>query len=844
MIEPLPLGSTYRVQLAGIGFEGARQLVGYLAQLGVQTLYVSPILAAVPGSSHGYDVIDPTRLDSALGTPEQFEALLAELNAFQMRLLIDIVPNHMASSPDNPWWWDVLRLGQASPSASVFDVDWSRHVARVLVPVLSRPLGELVDTIEFTGEGTDRVMVIDGQRFPVAPGTKSKSDLATVLARQHFRPAFWRLSNHEGNYRRFFDIDGLVGVRVEDPEVFERTHRFLLAIGDDERVAGWRVDHVDGLTDPLAYLSRLARATFDRRQSRPVVLVEKILSRDEELPAAWEVDGTTGYEFADRVGGIFVDPRGAAYLRHVGRDLTGDDATFFDLALEAKREVVDASFDAPLERLTRLAMSALNDQHAGHDLSPADVRRALGELTVRLDAYRSYFSASPVEVSDRATLSRASDAAAKVLRGEPRRALDAIVTIFTSARGAGLELVQRWQQLTGAVMAKGVEDTATYRYAGLLSHADVGGDPDHANITPVDFHRFIRSRGHPSTLNATSTHDSKRSEDSRARLFTLSEVPEAWDELVTTWEDRLVAAVGRGAEIDAHDRLVAYQSLFCLWPTDGGRPTGATKQRVQNYAVKAARESKRRTSWIDPSSPYERSLTTFISGIARDAQFQREMSRFVKRVGPAAATNSLAMTVLKCVVPGVPDFYQGSELWDFTLTDPDNRRPIDFPRRQKVLARLPPPDAPKSTLSATTKSLVRAWEDGAIKLYTARALLHLRRDHSNLFARGSYEVLTSTGPLADHVVAVGRRRGSEWIIAVVPRQVVGLAGPGRFALARSWGSGTYVKLPRSSPDQLTNVFTGARLALENGRLDVGQCLSTFPVSVFMGETRTGQENLG
>jgi malto-oligosyltrehalose synthase len=839
MNEPPPLGSTYRVQLAGIGFQGARILVPYLAQLGVQTLYVSPILAAVPGSTHGYDVIDPTRLDSALGTPEQFEALLAELDAFQMRLLIDVVPNHMATSPDNPWWWDVLRVGQASPSASVFDVDWSRHEARVLLPVLSRPLGELVNAIEFTGEGADRQMVIDGQGFPVAPGTDSKSDVATVLARQHFRPAFWRLSNHEGNYRRFFDIDGLVGVRVEDPEIFERTHRLLLAIGDDERVAGWRVDHVDGLTDPLAYLSRLASTPFVRRQSRPVVLVEKILSRGEELPAAWEVDGTTGYEFADRVGGVFVDPRGAEYLRHVGRGRTGDDTTFFDLALEAKRDVLVTSFDGSLQRLTRLAMNALDDQRPGHDLSSVDVRRALGELTVRLDAYRSYISASPVDVSDRVTLSRASDAAAKVLHDEPRRALDALVTVFTSARGPGLELVQRWQQLTGAVMAKGVEDTATYRYAGLLSHADVGGDPDHASLTPVEFHRFILSRIHPSTLNATSTHDSKRSEDSRARLFTLSDVPEAWDELVATWEGRLTADVGRGAHVDAHDRLVAYQSLFCLWPTDAGRSTGATIRRVQHYAVKAAREHKQRTNWIDPSSRYERSLMTFIGTTARDARFQRDLSRFVKSVGPAAATNSLAMTVLKCVVPGVPDFYQGSELWDFTLTDPDNRRPIDFKRRQKVLARLPPPDAPKSTLSAVTQSLLRTWEDGAIKLYTVRALLHLRRDHSDLFARGSYEVLVTTGPLADHVIAVCRRRGSAWVIAVVPRQVVGLAGPGRFALARSWGSGTYVKLPRSSPRQLTNVFTGARLARENERIDVGQILSTFPVSVLTGDTQTG-----
>jgi (1->4)-alpha-D-glucan 1-alpha-D-glucosylmutase len=279
---------------------------------------------------------------------------------------------------------------------------------------------------------------------------------------------------------------------------------------------------------------------------------------------------------------------------------------------------------------------------------------------------------------------------------------------------------------------------------------------------------------------------------------------------------------------------MAYQSLFCLWPSDGDRVTGRTIRRVQDYAVKAARENKRRTSWIEPSASYERSLATFVGAVARDARFQREMSRFIRHVGPAAATNSLAMTVLKCVVRGVPDFYQGSELWDFTLTDPDNRRPIDFARRQQLLERLPPTDAPKSDWGPAAKSLVRNWEDGAIKLYTVRNVLKLRREHSDLFARGSYEVLSSTGPLAEHVVAVGRRRGSQWVIAVVPRQIVGVAGRARFALARSWGDATFVELPRSSPQHLTNVFTGERRTLDDGRLDVGACLSTFPVSVFLG----------
>jgi malto-oligosyltrehalose synthase len=831
-----PLGSTYRLQLPGLGFEGARSLVGYLHDLGIETLYVSPILAAAPGSTHGYDVIDPTRLDPALGTPRQFEKLLKELDDHGMRMLIDIVPNHMACQRSNAWWWDVLRLGRTSKFASTFDIDWSRHVGRVLVPTLAEPLEGLLDSIHYVGEGSDRVMEIGDQDFPLAPGTRTGSDLSAVLARQHYQPAYWRLSNHEGNYRRFFDIDGLIGVRVEDDEVFLRTHSCITSLARDERIAGLRVDHIDGLSDPAAYLAKLRSATMNARGTEPVVLVEKILGADEQLPHSWATDGTTGYEFANLVGGLFVGAGGAKRLASAGQRLTGEPISFRDLGLEAKREAVANQFEAGLERLARLAMNALNELRPGHDLSWFDVRRALCELTVHLDVYRTYFSSAGATPFDLERLANARDAASEFLKGEARRAVIMVADVI-AAPGAGLDLAQRWQQLSGAVMAKGVEDTATYRYSGLLSHADVGGDPDHASVHPEAFHHLARQhRRLPSSLNATSTHDSKRSEDARARLFVLSELPDEWSGLVAHWHCVHGTASSERSLPDAHDQLVIFQSLVAVWPTGSARISRDVVKRVQNYVVKAAREAKRQTSWTDPDASYERALTSFVSAIARNQEFCIEMATFVDRIAPASAANGLAMTVLKCVAPGTPDFYQGTELWDYSLTDPDNRRPVDFSQPRSLLERLPASDAAPAKRRAAAQQLLSRWANGALKLYVTREMLALRKGHRDLFANGAYEVLEVTGPHADQVVALARHDGHQWVLAVVARQTIDIAGPGRFPVGEEvWGTRTAVRLPATAPSELRDIFSGATVTPSRGRIDIAECLAVLPVAVLVAE---------
>jgi (1->4)-alpha-D-glucan 1-alpha-D-glucosylmutase len=672
-----------------------------------------------------------------------------------------------------------------------------------------------------------------------------------MLAHQHYRPAYWRLSNQEGNYRRFFDIDGLIGVRVEDSAVFRRTHALLIAIGGDERIAGWRVDHIDGLTDPNSYSQHLAKSMEGRRRTRAVILVEKILAHDEEVPTNWVVDGTTGYEFADRAGGLFVDPNGARALLEVGQVTTGDTSTFADLALQGKRSVLTHLFGAPMARLSELVGEALDASHPGHDLSKSDVRQALVELTVHLNVYRTYLDGGPVERADRRRVAAAAAAAAAhATSTECQRALKLITEGLTSTATPWLEPARRWQQLTGAVMAKGVEDTATYRYSGLLGHAEVGCDPDHAGAQPEDFHRLARThRRYPSSLNATATHDSKRSEDVRARLFAVSEVHDDWAALVARWRRRFRTTGTSVKGPDPHDEWAIYQALLGVWPFGTGGPDKEVRCRVQDYAVKSAREAKRRTAWVDPDTSYERSLVTFIDHVTQEQRFVGEMSGFVARIGPAAATNSLATVVLKAITPGVPDFYQGTELWDFSLTDPDNRRPVNFELGRELLDGLPRHDGSTPELAGAAKSLLADWQDGKVKLHLTRVLLHLRRLHPKLFARGSYHVLESKGTRRDHVVAIARHYRREWVVAVVPRQMIDVVGPARFPIGeRAWGH-TAIRLPRFATGEIVDVVTGCPITAQGGRIRLDACLSLLPVSVltnlrsgtgsYSGTTETG-----
>jgi (1->4)-alpha-D-glucan 1-alpha-D-glucosylmutase len=828
-----PLGSTYRLQLDGLGFTGARSIVGYLHRLGIDTLYCSPILAAVPGSTHGYDVIDPTRLDPGLGTEEEFTLLLSELADHGMRLLVDIVPNHMATDPANAWWRDVLRLGEVSPYAATFDIDWARHAGRVLVPTLGRPLREALDAAPVTVEAAEEgvVLDVDGQTFPLdpttapLPGPRSPLEARALLESQHYLPAYWRRAGDEGNYRRFFDIDGLVGVRVEDPEVRARTHTRVLALMADERVAGLRVDHIDGLLDPAGYLTWLSQSAGANRTTAPVIVVEKILAADERLPPGWAADGTTGYEFADLAGGLFIAPP------------PDTDAPFGSLARAAKREFLVASFGAPLDRLAALATAALDHEQPGHDLSSASLRTATAELTVQLDVYRTYLGHGTPSADDRRRLHTAGRAGAPKLTSEGQRALHAIVDGLLGDSPSWRPFALRWQQLTGAVMAKGVEDTASYRYDGLLGHAEVGSHPDRPAVTPVEFIAAMdrRQLTDPRSLNATSTHDSKRSEDVRARLYALTEWRSEWAVQVRAWRDDYADWLDGQGGLDPQVEHLVYQTLIALWPLGRTELEPAAVRRVQDYAVKVAREAKLHSTWSDPDQRYESLLVAFVAHLAATSasSFGPAAMRWAARLGPPAATTSLALTVLKATCPGVPDIYQGTEVWSDALTDPDNRRPVDFARLEHLLTQLPGGGPADDAVSAVAP-LLDQWPDGWVKLFVLRNLLHLRRCEAELLASGAVVPITVTGPLSDHLLAFARHFRGRWLLSVVPRLLRRAGCEEQFALGPAFWAGTALRLPAEAPQQFVDVLTGVPHALNRSRLEVADVLSALPVAALLG----------
>lgn len=814
------LGSTYRIQVQNLGFDGTRLLVPYLSALGIQTVYLSPVFAAAPGSSHGYDVIDPQRLEPGLGSEGDLEALFDELLAYGMRALLDIVPNHMAAVPENPRWWDVLRRGKESGYASTFDIHWSEHQGRVLVPVLTRPLAEVIraDALgvdEVSGEAT-----VDGVRFPLRARSVD-GDHAALLRHQHYRPAYWRTSATQGNYRRFFDINSLIGVRVEDPDVLVATHALVKDLSDHAAVAGVRVDHVDGLSDPLQYLRRLK----DLLPGTATIVIEKILDQEESVPPTWPVDGTSGYEFADRAMALFIDPAGAERLRVAGAAMCGSgDTTFATLAKCGKREVLDKSFRAEIDHLTRLSAEVLDAESPGHDLSEHDIRRAWRELTVALPVYRTYIDEHGASAADRLYI----EAAAPEHYHDPevRRAAETLQAALCERARAGspwLVVARRWQQLSGAAMAKGSEDTATYRYPGLLARADVGGDPDSDDDHVDRFHAFATRR--VGGLSATSTHDSKRNEDARCRLAVLSEADSEWLTLIRRWRALVTAS-----DADPHpvEQIAIFQALLCLWPLHGDALDSVTLDRIVRQAVKGARESKLRTSWTDPDQSYEDGLTRFVHHLHEHAEFRKEMTEFVGRIGAAAFVNSLASVVLKACAPGVPDFYQGTELADPTLTDPDNRRPVDFAVRAEALAALPEP-----SVTAANDLLLR-WHDGHLKMYVMRAVLHDRRRFAALYAHGTYEPLSTT---TRHVVAFRRTlAGGGSLVCVVPRLPYLLAGPESFPVGtQAWKDET-LELPEQRPTRYHELLTGRPIEPVAGSTPLSAVLDVLPVAVLRSPT--------
>lgn len=754
--------STYRLQVSpDFDLYAAARVLPYLHDLGVDWVYLSPLLASEPGSTHGYDVVAFDHLDEERGGEEGLAALSAEARRLGMGVLVDIVPNHVgvATPSEDPWWWDVLKLGRESEHATAFDVDWAAGDGRILIPVVGDDDEDAIRVVASgTGEGEVRY---HDQRFPMAPGT-------STLEEQHYELVSWRAADDDLNYRRFFAVNTLAAVRVEDPEVFAETHVEIKRWFDEGLVDGLRVDHPDGLRDPKRYLDDLAALT-----GGAYVLVEKILEPGEDLPADWATAGTTGYDALAHIDRVLTDPAGEAPLTALEDRLRGTTVDWEQMVHDNKRAVADGILHSEVMRITREVGThlAARDESADEDA----VADAVAELLACFPVYRSYLPEGRDHLDQ---------AFARAREQRPDLA-DTYAVLEPLLHDEWSQPARRFQQTSGMVMAKGVEDCSFYRWSRLTSLNEVGGDPSAFALDVDGFHdaMAVRQRDWPDAMVTLSTHDTKRGEDVRARITVLAEEPGHWERAL----DELL----RLAPVpDEGFGSLLWQAVLGAWTPDH---LPDLRDRLHGYAEKAMREAGDRTTWTEPDEAYEAQVHAAVDAVFDSADVQRVLTDLATRIDQPAQANSLAAKLLAITMPGVPDVYQGSELWETSLVDPDNRRPVDFDHRAAVLAGT-------------------AEDDAATKLHVTCTALTLRRERPGLFT--GYAPVTATGSAAGHVVAFDRGGA----ITVATRLPVGLAAAG------GWGD-TVLDLPEGRwHDVLTGTDTDGKLA------DV---LATHPVALLV-----------
>ena len=902
--------STYRLQLnRQFTFAGAAKLVPYLNELGITDVYVSPCFTAKEGSTHGYDVVDPGRLNPELGGDRGYQRLVTELKRFGMGLIVDIVPNHMCvESKANLWWMDLLENGPSSLYADFFDVDWSpakRELEdKVLIPVLGDQYGTVLERQELRLTFEEGAFFLDyyDHRLPVIPETypdilkyrrselreavdpdhhdmieflsiitalnclppygsrereavierrreketikhrlrtlcrknpairgfiddnlrifngtsgdhQSFNLLDDLLGKQVWRLSYWRVATEEINYRRFFDINGLAAIRMENPAVFRKTHELVFRLIREGSITGLRVDHPDGLYDPSEYFRKLQRACFlagrgsadasfrdtglakeyeeitaSDPQFKPFYIVgEKILTKGERVPEDWPIFSTIGYAFLNPLNGIFVDTTKSKDFDEIYGRFIGSKPNYQDLVYEKKKLIMLTAMSGEINMLGHSLNSISEKNRHTRDFTLNSLRVAITEVIACFPVYRTYITGAGISDWDRRYIEYA---VSKARRRNP--AMSASIFDFLSnvmlfrypeeelkesERAEWIDFVMRFQQVTGPVMAKGVEDTVFYVYNRLLSLNDVGGNPERFGTTLEAFHgqNIETAKGRPCSLITTSTHDTKRSEDVRARLNVLSEVPDEWRRHLAKWSrlNRKMKPLVEGRPVpDRNEEYLFYQTLLGIWPTGPMRPGlyEAIRARMREYMLKAVREAKVNSSWISPDQPYEEGLIKFVDAVLSEpvpGPFLQNFTIFQRKIAYLGIFNSLSQTLLKITSPGVPDFYQGTETWDFSLVDPDNRRPVDFNARRRVMKQL------KRRMAATSRvglarELVRTWQNGVIKLYVTVTALNYRREMKLLFKDGAYLPLDAQGRRKENVCAFARRKEGRVALTVVP----------------------------------------------------------------------------
>lgn len=825
MTQACSVLATYRLQFhKDFSFAHGAALAGYLRRLGISHVYASPILAARSGSLHGYDVINYDEVNPELGGMEGFLAMAEALRAEGIGIALDIVPNHVAvGGDDNAMWLDLLKNGRASRYADWFDIDFDDTDplldGRIHTPFLGEPFEEALAAGKI-------VLVEDPERsgfalrygehlFPIRPEDDAElrdafpktqhnpEALRALIERQHFHLDYWRNAGDRLNWRRFFDITQLAGMRMERPDAFEAAHRLAFSLYEEGWIDGLRIDHVDGLADPAGYcralrarLSALAPRRPDWAAPGPAwIVVEKILASGEALPSDWQTDGTTGYDFMDQASGVLHAADEENRLGLFWSELSGRPANFDDEEIAARREMLDHAFDGQLEAITGRLM--ILSQAAGReaDIPRGAMKRALAAITCHMRCYRTYLTGGYAPEDPGSGFTEAVAAACAQPQAE-LLAINFIEAVLTGTETTTPEpharraVIRRFNQLTSPLAARSVEDTAFYRYGRLLSRNDVGFDAARLTLPVEEFHRAMAERAHlqPDAMLALSTHDHKRGADVRARLATISRNPQSWTDKVQGWFQ--INATIRPDGLDRGDEYMLYQMLIGTWPANGS--VDGYADRISEWWRKALREAKLRTGWAAPNQAYEQLAEDFLRALLDphgNRGFHDAVEHYLAQIGPASALNGLAQTVLQCTTPGVPDIYQGSEFWDLSMVDPDNRRPVDFAVREAAL------------LQGIDEDRLRAgWKDGRIKQYLLQRLLTARRRHPELFKRGSYHPLSVTGPRAGDAIAFCRETEEAVFAVVLPIGCAAADVDDALSLRQEiWGD-TGVTLPAMASD--------------------------------------------
>ncbi|MCY2687163.1 malto-oligosyltrehalose synthase [Salinimicrobium sp. TH3] len=874
--------STYRVQLSPeYTFDDLNEILDYLEEFGISTVYSAPFFQARQGSSHGYDIIDPFRLNKEIGRLDMFRKISSKLKQKNMSWLQDIVPNHMAFDGNNVWLQDIFELGPESTHYKSFDIDWEQS-GKVMAPFLGNPLAKVIknkelqlkvskkgfffkyfdheylaaarsyasilgDQLGGKWEEKFRNLSVKGEKWQelkeyflreyqkdpefrnkinsrIKEINASEENLKEMLEEQYFLPAHWKETEENINYRRFFTINDLICLRMEDKKVFESYHRFILQLCEENLIHGLRIDHIDGLLDPKEYLEWL------REKLGPdfYITIEKILEWDEKLPVHWPVEGTSGYGFLATVNQLLTDPTGEEKFLEAYQKLYPKNSDYNDLVYEQKLFILTERMGGEYKNLWEMALNLdlLEDEENN--------RKALGAFLAAFPVYRIYPEEYPLRKRQKKIIESAFQTAQRT-KPELEKELEKVKDVFLGEaqkdRDNMLQFLQRCQQFTGPLAAKGVEDTTFYIFNELISHNEVGDSPENFGLSVAGFHERMKLRmeDFPLSINATATHDTKRGEDARMRINVLSEIGGEWFKKVEDWREIAKDLRKDPAVPDANEEYFIFQMLIGAWP-HSGEPGEEFLERSTAYLQKVLREAKEHSSWADPNIDYENKVFDFLKALLNSSQFKDSFEGFQKKISAYGALKSLSQSLLKITAPGIPDVYQGTELWDLSYVDPDNRRPVDYELRKKYLSELN--SVLPEDLQQEIKNLKQDYTSGKIKMFCIHRALNFRLEIPGTFEKGEYVQLEVKGEMADKILAFARRDEENAAIIVVPVMVVDLFT--KDLQVQDLQQELKIVLPKNFTGTFKNVFSGEEFSSEE--IAVKDLFKDFPVALLKQDT--------